>query len=212
MKIELASTAQSAEIASLIMEAMNYECCQNLAGPNHTLADFYRLMCALVARDDSQYSYRNTLVALSDNPWTSEHGEPMEGRGVLMGCCVSYDSALLHQLRQAFIDGAREEFGIDYTGMADETEPGELYIDSICVGSEFRHQGVATALLQATIEKACRLGIDKVALLVDKGNPQAEHLYNKVGFRYEKDTSWGGHAMKKLTLHPSRTPLGQSVV
>lgn len=194
------------------MEAMNYECCQNLAGPNHTLADFYRLMCGLVARDDSQYSYRNTLVAFSDNPWTSVHGEPMEGRGVLMGCCVSYDGTLLHQLRQAFIDGARSEFGIDYSGMADECEPGELYIDSLCVGSEFRHQGVATALLQATIGKARRLGIGKVTLLVDQGNPRAEHLYNKVGFRYEKEASWGGHAMKKFALNPSRMPLGQSVV
>ena len=33
---------QAAEIASLIMEAMDYDCCQNFAGEAHTLQDFHR--------------------------------------------------------------------------------------------------------------------------------------------------------------------------
>lgn len=186
MKVIEADKSQSAEIALLIMEAMNYECCQNLAGPDHTLRDFYFVMQRLVARDDSQYSYRNTLVATEDN--------------MLKGACVSYDGAELHHLRQAFIDEARASFGIDYSNMDDETAPGELYIDSLCVGREFRHQGIATDLLKATIEKARQKGIPKVGLLVDKGNPEAEKLYIGLGFRYVNDTSWGGHDMKHLQL------------
>ena len=53
----------ASHIASLIMEAMNAECCQNFAGPKHTLVDFHRMMTRLVEMEDSQYSYRNVLAA-----------------------------------------------------------------------------------------------------------------------------------------------------
>ena len=45
----------ASHIASLIMEAMNAECCQNFAGPKHTLVDFHRMMTRLVEMEDSQY-------------------------------------------------------------------------------------------------------------------------------------------------------------
>lgn len=41
-------------IASLIMEAMNHDCCQWFTGPNHTLSDFHQLMTELMKQ-------RNTL-------------------------------------------------------------------------------------------------------------------------------------------------------
>ena len=37
IKIEDAQKKQATVIARLIMEAMNHECCQWFAGPNHTL-------------------------------------------------------------------------------------------------------------------------------------------------------------------------------
>lgn len=185
MKIQQAKKEQAHEIALLIMEAMNHECCRNFAGPEHTLEDFERLMTELVSRDDSQYSYRNTLVAVSYD-------------GDLMGAVVSYDGGKLHELRRPFIDGARESFGIDYSDMDDETEPGELYVDSLCTKSDYRGHGVASALLKACAEKAKALKIPRVGLLVDNGNPKAERLYTHVGFRYKNDAKWGGHAMKHL--------------
>ena len=60
MNIQQACKEQAPEIASLIMEAMNYECCQNFAGPHHSLRDFYLCMGNLVGREDSQYSYLHT--------------------------------------------------------------------------------------------------------------------------------------------------------
>ena len=36
------------------------------------------------------------------------------------------------------------------------------------------------------------------ALLVDKGNPNAERLYRSVGFEYCNDAMWGGHEMRHL--------------
>ncbi len=75
------------------MEAMDPACCQWFAGPDHTLEDFHQLMERLIMRKDSQYSYRNTLVAVTDS-------------GEVAAACVSYDGALLRKLRQPFIEEA----------------------------------------------------------------------------------------------------------
>ena len=44
-------------VATMIMEAMNHECCQNFAGNEHTLDDFHRMMTALVV-----WSGRNIVI------------------------------------------------------------------------------------------------------------------------------------------------------
>ena len=184
--IRAARPDEAAAIATLIMEAMNHDCCQWFAGPDHTLDDFHRLMTELVRRTDSQYSYLHTQVAVVDQE--------------VVGVCVAYDGARLHELRQAFIDGARQSFGMDHSGMDDETSAGEYYIDCLCVASPYRKQGIATALIKAVIRKAGSLGMPSVGLLVDSGNPEAEHLYTQIGFRYLDDNVWGGHPMRHLVI------------
>lgn len=185
--IAMATPDMASHIASLIMEAMNPQCCQNIAGPQHTLVDFHRMMTRLVEMEDSQYSYRNTLVATNTE-------------GILMGILVGYNGADLKKLRTRFIQEAIVSFGIDYSSMEPETEAGEFYIDSLAVSSNFRGKGVAQQLLHAGIERARELGIPKVGLLCDKCNPNAERLYAHVGFEYVNDTTWGGHAMKHLQI------------
>ncbi len=185
IRIEMATVDMASHIASLIMAAMSPECCQNLAGPQHTLADFHSLLTKLVEMEDSQYSYRNTLCAMTSS-------------GILVGICVVYDGRDLRKLRRRFIDEAIRSLGIDYSGMDDETEEGEFYIDSLAVSSKYRGKGIAKQLLQAASQRAYELGIPLVGLLVDKGNPRAEALYAKVGFQYANDAVWGGHSMKHL--------------
>ena len=172
---------QAAEIASLIMEAMDYDCCQNFAGEAHTLDDFHRMMTSLVEMDDSQYSYRNTLVALVD--------------GQLAGCLVGYDGKDLRRLRKRFIEKAAEYLGQDFSDMDDETQAGEYYLDSLCVKSDFRKRGLATRLIREAIR---RHGSQPVGLLVDHTHPWAERLYRALGFEFVNETSWGGHAMNHL--------------
>lgn len=185
MKIRKGKSAEKDIIASLIMEAMDADCCQHLAGPEHSLQEFHQLISLLVAEEENLYSYRNTLVAVDDE-------------GQVIGACISYDGADFRRLRIPFIKLSKTYLGMDYSTMKEETQAGELYVDSLCVTKKFRHQGVATALLKATEEKACRSGIKYVGLLVDKDNPKAEKLYHTLGFRYVEDTSWAGHPMKHL--------------
>lgn len=188
--IRQARPQEASVIARLIMTAMNSECCLNLAGSGHTLEDFHALMTKLVASSHSQYSYTNTIVAA-------------DADDSIMGMLVAYDGSQLLELRQAFIDGARKAFGIDHSGMKAETQPGEYYLDSLCVAPDHRHKGIASALLKHAIEQGRQKGLP-AALLVDKGNPKAEALYRRLGFVYVNDTEWGGHAMRHL-VHPLKT-------
>ncbi|SFO77338.1 GNAT family N-acetyltransferase [Prevotella sp. tf2-5] len=186
IEIRKAITAQSEEITKLIMTAMTDDCCLHFCGNGYGLDDFRKMMTTLVEREDSQYSYRNTLVA-------------MDGDKVV-GISVSYDGGRLHELRRAFIETAKEYIGKDHTSMDDETQTGELYIDSLAVLPEYRRQGIARKLLLATKEQANRMGLPCIGLLVDKNNPAGEALYASVGFRYVNDSHWGGHPMKHLIL------------
>ena len=175
---------QAAEIARLIMTAMTDDCCLYFCGDGFGLNDFHKMMTMLVERENSQYSYRNTLVA-------------MDGDKVI-GISVSYDGARLHELRRAFIEAAKKYIGKDHSGMDDETQAGELYLDSLAVLPEYRRQGIARKLLKGTKERANRLGLPCVGLLVDKDNPIGEALYTSIGFLYINDNQWGGHPMKHL--------------
>ena len=186
IEIREAGKNQAAEIASLIMMAMTDDCCLYFCGDEYGLEDFRKMMTALVEREDSQYSYKNTLVALD--------------RENVVGISVSYDGERLHQLRRAFIESGKEYIGKDHSGMDDETQAGELYLDSLAVLPEYRRRGIAKRLIEATKAKADCMGIPCVGLLVDKGNPSGEALYSSVGFRYADDSMWGGHQMKHLIL------------
>ena len=185
--IQPAIREQAESIAQLIMTAMTDECCLFFVGENQTLDDFKQAMICLVNDEQSQYSYTNTLVALHNND--------------VVGICVSYDGKDLRFLRSKFIEMAKVRFNRDFADMNDETQEGELYVDSLAVKKSFREKGIAQKLLKATIEKARNLHINHVGLLVDCNNPLAEKLYSKVGFQYVNDSSWGGHSVKHLQYH-----------
>ena len=68
----------------------------------------------------------------------------------------------------------------------------------MAVDERFRKMGIASALLKATLEKAKALNIPLTGLLVDCGNPKAEQLYTRLGFKFVNDAAWGGHKMKHL--------------
>ncbi|MCR4852704.1 MAG: GNAT family N-acetyltransferase [Prevotella sp.] len=185
-EMRAATRGQASEIARLIMMAMTDDCCLHFCGEGYGLDDFRRMMISLVEREDSQYSYRNALVA-------------MDGDKVV-GVSVSYDGGQLHQLRRAFINAAREMIGKDHSAMGDETQAGELYLDSLAVLPAYRRKGIARRLILATKERANQMNLPCLGLLVDQGNPSGEALYASMGFRYANDSMWGGHPMKHLVL------------
>ena len=192
MKILHANPSHAADIARLIISAMTDDCCQFLVGPGHTLEDFHNTMLRLVLMDDSQYSWRNAFVAVDE--------EATEGNveyAPVAGAIVGYNGADLHRLRRRFQEEALRQLQMDYSQMDDETEAGEFYLDSLAIYPEYRRRGIARQLLQRASEHAASLNLP-AALLVDKGNPNAERLYRSVGFEYCNDAMWGGHEMRHL--------------
>ena len=186
IEIREATKNQAAEIASLIMMAMNDDCCLYFCGKGYGLEDFRKMMTMLVELENSQYSYKNALVAIDGDK--------------VVGISVSYDGGRLHEFRRAFIEAANKYIGKDHSAIDDETQAGELYLDSLAVLPDYRHQGIARKLVSATKKKAEKMHLPCVGLLVDKNNPEGEAFYAFVGFRYVNDNQWGGHPMKHLVL------------
>ena len=166
IQIRNARPDEATPIASLIIQAMQEECCRYFCGNDCSMDDYLQLMAEMVRRDDTQYSYRNTLCAVNADDRTVE--------------------ALLSR------------YGRDMSHIDDETEAGELYLDSLAVSPDYQGKGIATRLLQAAADKAAAMGIGAVGLLVDDNNPKAEKLYHRCGFVTVGDNRWGGHAMRHL--------------
>ena len=169
MKIIPARQSDAQFIGSALVEAIGTEIASGLAGEHHTVADVIDLFASLAAREDSQYSYLNTLVAVDDD-------------GKVVGACVAYDGAMLHELRKPFFKAVTERLGLDLADVEDECEPDEFYLDTLAVLPEHRGKGIASDLLRASIARAAGCG-KPAGLLVDKINPLARKLYERVGFR-----------------------------
>lgn len=170
MKIVPAKKEDAALIGESIVDAIGHDIAEGLAGEQHSVSDVAAMFASLAEREDTQYSYKNTLVAVSDND-------------IPMGVCVAYDGGKLHELREPFFKAALEHLGVNLKGVEDECDAGEFYIDTLAVKPEFRRRGVACELLKATVERAERETGKPAGLLVDRDNPNARRLYEKVGFR-----------------------------
>ena len=57
-----------------------------------------------------------------------------------------------------------------------------FHISVVYVISEFRQQGIATALVQEALRLACDQGCQEADLNVLFNNEKARHLYKKLGF------------------------------
>ncbi len=166
-------------IGLVVLMALHYD-------ETHPMYDIFK---ELAGRDDSQYSYRNALVAEVD--------------GVLAGAVVGYDGANLHVLREPLLELVELRMG-KVLEIEDETSAGEFYVDSIAVLPEYRGRGVGRALLADLCRRVFAKGFDKVGLLVDVTCPKAEDLYASLGFRRVNPTTFLGldmwHMQKKMNL------------
>lgn len=141
---------------------------------SHPLSGIFK---ELAARDDSQYSYKNAIVAEFD-------GKPA-------GAIIGYDGARLHELRRPLFELMEKRTGRTVE-IEDETSAGEFYADSLAVLPEYRGRGVGRALLADVCRRAFENGFCKVGLLVDVTNPKAEAMYASLGFRRVNPTTFLG--------------------
>jgi len=185
MKITVreATAADARIIAQAVVMAMGEETAEAYCGDK-----CLEVLTEIARMEDSQYSYRNALVAVADD-------RPA-------GAIVGYDGGSLHRLRDRTLAVIRR-FNPGLPVVEEETEAGEFYLDSVGILPEFRGCGIGRRLLLAMRERAFAAGHARVGLLVDDANPDAERLYAALGFARVGTRRFFGHKMWHLQARSS---------
>lgn len=168
MKIIPARRSDAPFIADCVMAAVGPEICEDLAGEGKSVDDVHALFTELASMEDSQHSYRNTLVAVDD-----------DDRAV--GAIVAYDGARLLPLREKFFPVAERVINRTFGHIEPECDPDEYYIDTLAVAPGNQGRGIGRALIRAAKERA-RLAGKPAGLLVEPENTRARALYTSEGF------------------------------
>ena len=134
---------------------------------------------------NNQYSYENCFI--------------LEYNGIKAGVANLYAGAELAELRKPVLKYIKDEFDRDFIP-EDETQSGEIYLDTFGVSPKFRGKGLGTKILTYLIEEFCQRHNQKLGLLVDNDNPKAEKLYLKLGFKKVADKTLMGKPMKHLQI------------
>lgn len=168
------------EDANIIAQAITMAIGDTSTMERYCGRDFIGVLEEIARRDDTQYSYKNTLVAEVD--------------GKAVGAIVAYDGALLYQLREKTLS-VIHKYNPDFRITDDETQAGEYYLDSIGILPHYRGMGIGRALILALQEHVAKADHPCIGLLVDYDNVQAERLYQSVGFKRVGTKLFIGHDM-----------------
>lgn len=144
----------------------------------------YEHLMDICRMDDTLYSYLNTRIAEVD--------------GNRVGALVAYDGARYAALRAKTFGLVQQTSGMDLSRNAMETGPGEFYLDSMAVLSDYRGLGLGKMLMRDRMEYAMRNGFQKVTLLVDKDKPRLQHYYQSLGFVFVEEMFVFGSWYNKL--------------
>ena len=145
--------------------------------------DYISVLEDIAAADATQYSWRHAFVAEVD--------------GVAAGAIVGYDGGQLEALRKGTFEVLMRCVG-RVPNIVDETEAGEYYLDSVGVLPQYRGHGVGRALVSSFCDRVFIDGYERVGLIVDCENPNAEALYTSLGFERVGTKLFFSHKMWHL--------------
>lgn len=151
--------------------------------------DYMAVLTQIAATKGTQYSWQYALVAEVD--------------GTAAGAVVGYDGDDLQPLREGTFAIVRQLTG-RVPNIANETEGGEYYLDSVGVLPEFRGLNVGRMLVREFCNKVFATQHNCVGLIVDSNNPQAEKLYTSLGFERVGTRLFFGHRMWHLQLRNNK--------
>ena len=177
--IRPACIEDAAAIARTVAEAIGDEVALN----NYCGKDYLSVLTEISQAEGTQYSWQHAIVAQCDDK--------------VVGAVVGYDGALLEQLREGTFAVLRQLISRT-PKLANETEAGEYYLDSIAVMPEYQGVGIGSALIDAFCKRALAQGHKQVGLIVDFDNPTAERLYTSQGFKRIGERLFFEHKMWHL--------------
>ncbi len=153
--------------------------------PDEQRAIFEHLI-KICRMDDTLYSYLNTRIAEID-------GNPV-------GALVAYDGACYAKMREKTFGLVQQTSGMDLSHNAMETGPGEFYLDSMAILSEYRGAGIGKKLMRDRVDYALSNGFQMVTLLVDKDKPHLQRYYESLGFAFSEEMFVFGSWYRKLVF------------
>ncbi|SMG42503.1 GNAT family N-acetyltransferase [Sphingobacterium psychroaquaticum] len=145
------------------------------------------LLTHFASLPNNQYSYQHIIVA--------------EEEGQILGQLCLYPGGQLEALRKPIFDYIKEKYN-RVLPLENETQEGEIYIDTIAVLPEAQGKGIGKKLLQYAIETFVEQQGETLGLLVDKENPSAKKLYLNMGFAVIKQVDIFGKEMDHLQYLP----------
>ena len=181
MIIRKAQKEDAPQIAKLMILAMTEIVYQFIGREDYEEGVLF--LTKLIEREGNQYSYTNSFVA--------------QENGNVIGQISLYPGEQLASLRQPVLDLIKTEYNLDYFP-EDETEAGEIYLDTIAVNPNIQGRGIGKQLIQHIIEEYVTKNQQIVGLLVDKDNPNAKRLYERIGFQKVKDKIVFGKEMEHM--------------
>lgn len=137
----------------------------------------------LVSTRNNQYSYQNIFV--------------IQELDQIIGQICIYDGAKFEELRVPVWQSIKVKYGHDYYADA-ETGPGEMYIDTFAISPTVRGKGLGKELLNFAIDYFVHKQKKILGLLVDRDNPDAKRLYEKLGFKVIGDKTIFGKEMERM--------------
>lgn len=148
---------------------------------------------------EAVFDFMHDLVRTAGNQYSCEHVYVAVQEGKIAGAVNIYDGARLEELRKPVAQyvTARTQRPFE---PENETQAGEFYIDSIGVHPHYQGQGIGQRLLRYLIREYVENQGLTLGLLVEKANPAARRLYEKVGFRKAGEKILVGKAMDHLQL------------
>ncbi|CAM3363526.1 GNAT family N-acetyltransferase [Empedobacter stercoris] len=160
-----ATKEDAASIAKLMMLAMDKIVFDFIGKTDYEEGILF--LKKLIEQENNQYSYQNTVVIEYENQFA--------------GTTTFYDGGKLNDLRKPVLDFLKTNYNQTIQPQ-DETQAGEIYIDTIAVSEDFRGKGIGSKILDYLIEEIVHHRKQTLGLLVDFTNPNAKKLYERKGF------------------------------
>ncbi|WP_299779306.1 GNAT family N-acetyltransferase [uncultured Formosa sp.] len=181
MHIRQATKTDAKTIAQLLLMAMEDIIFEFIGVSNSHEA--LTLLEHFTAQQKNQYSYQNCYV--------------VEEQNRVVAAINCYDGALLESLRLPIHHYITTQYNTSFNP-EDETEAGEIYIDSFAVLKSEQGKGFGTMLLKFIIKNYVYNQHKTLGLLVEENNPKAEHLYLNLGFKIVNTKFLVGKTLKHL--------------
>lgn len=189
IQIRKANRDDSSFIAAVVIEALGKNVlCHFPHMEKSDAAEIHSLMCKVVDRGDTLYSWRHALVAV-------------DADGRQAGAIVSYAGDNYVAMRNTTFSLCTRFIDFDVKKMDLETVAGEYYLDSLAVHPDFRGKGIGRILLRQAMSVGASQGRTLV-LACAPDNLNAKRMYESLGFRDKNHFFIFGEDYIRMTFIP----------